>query len=78
MVADGAILEFSSGEPGADALRFDIHKLTLNEVSIHRPMSFHAALRNPTPPGEIRADGQFGPLRRENPGQTAASGLLCI
>jgi hypothetical protein len=74
MVADGAIVEFSSGKPGADALKFDIHKLTLNEVSIDRPMSFHAALRNPTPPGEIRADGQFGPLRRDNPGQTAAAG----
>jgi hypothetical protein len=74
MVADGAILEFSSGKPGAVAQKFDIHKLTLNNVSDDRSMSFHAALRNPTPPGEIRADGQFGPLRRDNPGQTAASG----
>ncbi len=74
MVADGAILEFSSGEPGAEALKFDIHKLTLNNVSDDRSMSFHAALRIPTPPGEIRTDGQFGPLQRDNPGQTAASG----
>jgi hypothetical protein len=74
MVAERAILEVSSGESGAEALRFDIHKLTLNEVSVDRPMSFHAALRNPMPPGEIRADGRFGPLQRDNPGQTAASG----
>jgi hypothetical protein len=37
-------------------------------------MSFHAALRNPKPPGEIRADGQFGPLRPESVGHTILSG----
>jgi len=37
-------------------------------------MSFHAMLQNPKPPGEIRADGQFGPLRTEKVGQTALSG----
>lgn len=74
IVADGAVLEFSSGERGADSLKFAIHKLTLNAVSDDQPMSFHTTLRNPTPPGEIRADGQFGPLRRETSGQTAASG----
>lgn len=74
IIADGAVVEFASGEPGAVALRFDIHRLTLNEVADDRPLSFHAALGNPTPPGEIRADGRFGPLRRETPGQTAASG----
>lgn len=71
---DGAVLEFASGEPGADALQFDIHKLTLNAVSDDRPMAFHATLRNPKPSGEIQTDGQFGPLQRDNPGQTAASG----
>lgn len=74
IVADGAVVEFASGEPGAAALRLDIHRLTLNEVGDDQPLSFHAALGNPTPPGEIRADGQFGPLRRENAGQTSVSG----
>jgi hypothetical protein len=30
IVADGAVVEFASGEPDADALKFDIHNLTLN------------------------------------------------
>ncbi len=72
--ADDALLEFASGEPDADPLRFEIHRLTLNAVSDDRPMSFHVALKIPQPPGEIRADGQFGPLKRDNVGQTVASG----
>jgi len=48
--------------------------LTLNSVADDRPMSFHAELRNAKPPGEIRTDGQFGPLRPQNVGHTILSG----
>ena len=72
--ADGTVAEFASGETGATPLKFEIHKLTLNGVGHDRAMAFHAALRNPVPPGEIRTDGQFGPLRRDDPGKTPASG----
>jgi hypothetical protein len=72
--ADGAVVEFASGEPGTKPLKFEIHQLALNSVAGDRPMSFHAALLNPRPPGEIRADGQFGPLRPQNVGQTFLSG----
>jgi hypothetical protein len=74
IIADGAVVEFASGEPGAEPLKFDIHKLTLNSVADDRPMSFHATLLNAKPPGEIRTDGQFGPLRPQNVGQTILSG----
>jgi hypothetical protein len=74
LIADGAVVEFSSGEPGAEPLTFEIHQLALNSVADDRPMSFHAALLNPEPPGEIRTDGQFGPLRSQNVGQTLLSG----
>jgi len=69
--ADHAVLEFSSGD---QPLRFEISKLTLNAVGEDHPMAFHVTLKNPEPPGEIRADGQFGPLRHDDTGQTAASG----
>ena len=55
-------------------LNIAIHKLTLNSVADDRPMSFHATLQNAKPPGEIRTDGQFGPLRPENVGHTVLSG----
>jgi hypothetical protein len=74
IIADGAVVEFASGEPGTEPLKFEIHKLTLNSVADDRSMSFHAMLQNPKPPGEIRADGQFGPLRPQNVGHTFLSG----
>jgi hypothetical protein len=74
IVADGAVVEFVSAKSGAEPLKFEIHQLTLHTVADDRPMSFHAALLNPTPPGEIRTDGEFGPLQPQNLGQTALSG----
>jgi hypothetical protein len=74
IVADGAVVEFASGEPGTQSLKFEVHQLTLNSVADDRPMSFHARLQNAEPPGEIRTDGQFGPLRPQNVGQTVVSG----
>ena len=74
IIADGAVLEFASSEPGTKPLKFEIHELTLNAVADDRPLSFHTALLNPKPPGEIRADGQFGPLQSQNIGQTLLSG----
>ena len=62
IIADGSVAEFGSDEPGKEPLKFEIHKLTLNSVADDRPMLFHASLQNPNPPGEIRTDGQFGPL----------------
>jgi hypothetical protein len=84
IIADGTVLQVASGEPasgehasgeyGKKPLEFDIHKLTLNSVADDRAMSFHAELLNAEPPGEIRTDGQFGPLRPQNLGQTLVSG----
>jgi hypothetical protein len=73
IIADGAVVEFASSEPGKEPLKFEIHELTLNSVADDRPLSFHVALLNPKPPGEIRADGHFGPLQMQNFGQTPVS-----
>jgi hypothetical protein len=73
IIANGAVLEFASSKSGTDPLKFEIHELTLNSVADDRPLSFHVALLNPKPPGEIRADGHFGPLQPQNVGQTPLS-----
>jgi hypothetical protein len=65
IIADGAVVEFASSQPDKEPLKFEINKLTLNSVADDRPMSFHAELLNPKPPGEIRTEGQFGPLRQD-------------
>jgi hypothetical protein len=74
IIADGAVVEFGFGEPGTEPLKYEIHKLTLNSVADDRPMSFHAALLNAKPPGEIRTEGKFGPLQPQNVRQTPLSG----
>jgi hypothetical protein len=74
IIADGAVLEVASGQSVKEPLKFEIHKLTLNSVADDRPMSFHAALLNPKPSGEILTDGQFGPLQPWDLGQTRLSG----
>lgn len=74
IIADGTMVEFASDEQRTGPLKFEIHRLTLDSVADDRPMSFHASLLNPEPPGEIRTDGQFGPLRLGDFGQTALSG----
>lgn len=74
ITTDGAVVEFASDEPGTEPLKFEIHRLTLNSVADDRPMSFHAALLNAKPPGEIRTDGQFGPLLPHNVGHIFLSG----
>jgi len=74
IIADGSVVEFASDEPGTESLKYAIHKLTLDSVADDRPMSFHATLQNAKPPGEIRTDGQFGPLRAQNVGHTVLSG----
>lgn len=74
IIADGAFVEFASSQSGKEPLKFEIHKLMLNSVADDRPLSFHAALLNAKPPGEIRTDGQFGPLQPRDLGQTRLSG----
>ena len=74
IIADGAVVEFASGQSGKEPLKFEIHQMMLNSVADDRPMSFHVVLLNAKPPGEIRTDGQFGPLQPQDMGQTRLSG----
>ena len=72
IVADGAILEFASED--STPLSFDVHQLTVSNVAAGQPLSFRTVLRNPLPPGEIHAAGQFGPWRSDDPAKTPVSG----
>jgi hypothetical protein len=74
IIADGAVLEFASGQNGSAPTRFEIAKLAIDEAGDDRALAFHVVMNNPTPPGEIRGEGRLGPLKRDDVGQTAASG----
>jgi len=71
--ADGAVIEIARQSP-REPLRFEIHKLKLTSVSRNAPLSYAVAVHNPLPPGEISANGQFGPWNSEAPGQTPVAG----
>jgi hypothetical protein len=55
-------------------LEFDIYRLTLHSVGLDRPMQYVATLKNAKPPGDIQANGEFGPWNRDEPGMTPVSG----
>nr|MDQ2899540.1 hypothetical protein [Acidobacteriota bacterium] len=71
---DGAVIEFRTDQPGKEPLTIRIHRLTLDQVGEKGPISFHASLLNPEPPGEILADGRIGPWNGDDPGGVPLSG----
>ncbi len=74
IIADGAVVQFASDKNPTEPLQFDIRQLRLDAVADDRPMSFHVTLLNPEPPGEVHADGQFGPLKASDFNHLALSG----
>lgn len=74
VIADGATLETTPKDPAKLPLIFEIRQLALHTVGPGRPMTFHAELTNPKPPGLIHADGKFGPWNSARPIDTPLSG----
>lgn len=73
LVSDDAELVLIPYDPNRNAHVFDIHELVMHSVGLGHSATFHAKLTNAAPPGEIHADGQFGPWQIEDPGQTPLS-----
>jgi hypothetical protein len=78
VTADGTTLEIASKDPSKNPLVFRIDRLTLHTVGVGEPMTFHAELTNPKPPGPILSDGQFGPWNAARPVDTAVSGQYTL
>ena len=60
IVANGAVLEFSSSNPDKPPLRFDIREASLQSVGWSEPLTYEVRVHNPEPPGEVIAKGKFG------------------
>lgn len=54
VIADNAVLDI-------DGAHFDLHHVALTHVTGNRPLSFEASLSIPEPPGDVTAQGLFGP-----------------
>ena len=74
IVADGARLEFLTREAGKTPYLIDVRRLTLLGVGSDSPWNYKVALFNMEPPGEIRAEGKFGPWNSKDAGSTLVSG----
>jgi hypothetical protein len=74
IVANGAVLEFALRKPDKQPLRFEIHEALLRDVGWKGALSYRVRVRNPEPPGEITASGNFGVWNIDHPGQTPVSG----
>ena len=74
LVADGALVDFASRDPGKAPLRFEVHEAVLHDVRWGSPFEYHLKLRNPQPPGELTTNGKFGAWTTGTPGETPISG----
>ena len=71
---DNAELRMLSAAPNKQPLEWEIHNLVLRDVGGNQPFSFHGALTNAKPRGEIATSGRFGPWNGDDPGATSLSG----
>ncbi len=74
IVADGAFLQILPSTAGKPPLEFDLYKLTLQSTGAGNAFTYETVMTNPKPPGQILANGHFGPWNREDPRQTALDG----
>lgn len=74
IVADGAVIEFASRDPGKKPLRFEVQRGVLHNVQWGNPIEYDLKFHNPEPPGEIATRGKFGVWVQGKPGETPISG----
>jgi len=74
LVANGSFVEFEPKERQETPLRFDVHEATFRGLRWGSALAYHLKFHNPNPPGEISADGKFGPYSKDHPDKTPFSG----
>ena len=74
LVANGSFVEFEPKQGQQRPYRFDVHEATFRGVRWNSPLAYHLKFHNQNPPGEISADGKFGPWSQDHPDQTPFSG----
>jgi len=74
LVANDALLDFASPNTKNKPVRFVVHEFIGNHLADRDPMKFKVRLRNPIPPGEIEAQGSFGPWAMDDVTKTPVAG----
>jgi hypothetical protein len=74
LVSENSSLTIETDKPRRIPLIFQIDHLRLQGFGFDRPTAFQATLVNPVPPGEVQAEGRFGPWVPDEPRLTPLSG----
>jgi AsmA-like C-terminal region len=74
LIANDALLEFLSRARNGKPTQFPIHAFVAHDLASGDAMKFEVRLANPVPPGEIKAEGSFGPWKMDQLGETPVSG----
>jgi len=70
VISENAVLRILRSKPGKTPRVFEIRHLAMEQVGGDDPWPFRAELTNPTPPGQIRTHGTFGPWNADDPSST--------
>jgi hypothetical protein len=74
LVASHSTLTIETEKERRIPLIFQIDRLRLQGFGFDRPTAFQATLINPVPPGEVQAEGRFGPWVPDEPRLTPIAG----
>jgi hypothetical protein len=74
LTAETALVRVFPADPAKLPREFDVHRLVLNGDPSGRGFRYEALLTNPKPPGTVQVSGNFGPWRKDDPGETPISG----
>lgn len=70
VTADAATLTIVPRDRRKVPRQFQLHRLTVRDITTDRPMSFSTVLENPQPRGRIESTGTFGPWQVDAPART--------
>jgi hypothetical protein len=76
LVAEASMLTIMSKRADKGPRVFQIRDLRFRDFTFSRPVAFRAAITNPTPHGEIEAEGTFGPWAGAEPSLTPVDGTF--
>ena len=76
LIAEDTLLTIMSKRADKGPRVFQVRHLRFSDFAFSRPVAFRAALTNPTPVGEIEAEGTFGPWVASEPSVTPINGTF--
>lgn len=76
LIAEDCLLAIMSKREGKGPRVFQIRHLQFRDFAFGNPVPFRAAITNPTPHGEIEAEGTFGPWAAADPSLTPVKGTF--